>query len=75
MKANMFLKKEVPELVDVIENCCGCAACYAVCPVKAIYMKSDAEGFAYPVIDSGKCIRCYQCLAVCAFIELMKYLF
>lgn len=48
-------------------NCCGCSACYAVCPVSAIAMKPDNEGFLYPEIDSKKCLKCGKCLTVCAF--------
>ncbi len=61
--------KKLPELYSDRENCCGCTACYAVCPVQAIVMRPDEEGFLYPVVDAGKCIRCYQCLSVCAFKE------
>ena len=46
-------------------DCCGCAACYIVCPKEAIKMVEDEEGFEYPQIDESKCIKCYQCLNVC----------
>lgn len=59
--------KELPELYDSRESCCGCSACYAICPVHAIVMEPDNEGFSYPMVDAAKCIRCYQCLSVCAF--------
>lgn len=61
--------KNLPELYLARENCCGCAACYATCPVGAIVMRPDEEGFLYPVVDAMKCIRCYKCLSVCAFKE------
>ena len=44
------------------EECCGCSACYAVCPKEAILMVADDEGFEYPQIEDSKCIRCYQCI-------------
>ena len=47
------------------ENCCGCYACYNICPVDAIKMKVDKKGFYYPVIDDKKCIDCGLCLKVC----------
>lgn len=62
-------KKDLPELYLARENCCGCTACYAICPVCAIAMRPDEEGFLYPVVDAMKCIRCYKCLSVCAFKE------
>ena len=60
------LKKE-PVLFNKKEECCGCTACFAACPVNAIYMQKDAEGFEYPYINSDKCIRCYKCLSVCVY--------
>ena len=44
--------------------CCGCGACYSVCPVGAIEMKEDNEGFLYPFINSN-CIKCKKCMKVC----------
>lgn len=60
-------EKRVPVLYEQKENCCGCSACYSVCQVGAISMKPDEEGFLFPEINSSKCIKCYQCLKVCAF--------
>lgn len=45
--------------------CTGCTACYSACPVNAISMKKDEEGFAYPFIDPDKCINCSLCKTVC----------
>lgn len=47
------------------QNCCGCTACYNICPVSAIEMKADQEGFLYPVVDENKCINCGLCNKVC----------
>lgn len=49
------------------EECCGCTACLAVCPVEAITMTKDQEGFAYPVVDQERCIKCGLCGRMCAF--------
>ena len=49
------------------EDCCGCSACYNICPQGAIIMKPDALGFLYPAIDEEKCIKCGLCKRVCAF--------
>ena len=48
-------------------DCSGCSACADVCPVGAIAMQADAEGFLYPVIDDNKCIHCGKCDRVCGF--------
>lgn len=50
-------------------NCNGCHACYQICPVNAIEMKTDSEGFWYPKVDSSKCIKCKQCIKVCPEIN------
>ena len=60
------MKKE-PILFDEKEECCGCAACYSICPQNAITMLEDEEGFYYPHVDSNRCIKCYLCMKVCAF--------
>ncbi len=51
--------------IDKKENCCGCTACYNICPKKAISMKEDEEGFLYPNIDKSKCIDCGLCDRIC----------
>lgn len=48
-----------------VEGCCGCGACFNVCPKNAISFREDAEGFAYPSVDEGKCIDCSLCVKVC----------
>lgn len=58
-------KKSYPVIYSRKEECCGCTACYAICPRGAIYMKEDEEGFEYPYIREDKCIKCYMCLEVC----------
>ena len=59
--------KDFPVLFQKKEECCGCGACFAVCPKMAISMKMDDEGFEYPIIDQEKCICCYRCQQVCPF--------
>ena len=49
------------------EECCGCTACYSICPTHAIQMKADDEGFLYPSINEKLCIGCHLCEKVCAF--------
>lgn len=60
-------EKRMPKLCDVKNTCCGCSACYAVCPVQAITMQPDEEGFLYPIVDPKTCIHCYRCEKVCPF--------
>ncbi len=64
-----LLRKEVTMLkVPVDKNeCCGCSGCADVCPVTAIKMQTDEEGFYYPKIDNEKCTDCGLCAKMCAF--------
>ena len=55
--------KPIPVLYKRKEECCGCTACYAICPKEAISMVEDDEGFEYPQIDESKCVCCYQCMS------------
>jgi ferredoxin len=74
--------KKLPELYEHRENCCGCTACYAICPLSGsindgnrpscITMEADEEGFLYPVVNASVCIRCYRCILVCSFKEKQK---
>lgn len=61
------MNKKKHNLYNEKKECCGCSACYAICPVNAIHMGEDDEGFLYPIINFDKCISCYKCLATCAF--------
>ena len=55
------------ELFHEKENCCGCGACYSICPKNAIKMKEDQDGFIYPQIDRDKCVQCGLCKIVCNY--------
>lgn len=47
------------------KNCTGCGACANVCPVGAIEMRQNDEGFLYPHINQTKCINCGLCARTC----------
>ncbi|MCR5670845.1 MAG: 4Fe-4S dicluster domain-containing protein [Butyrivibrio sp.] len=59
------MERAIPILYEKKEDCCGCTACFAICPVYAVEMIEDEEGFEYPVIDPEKCVRCNSCIKVC----------
>lgn len=48
------------------KDCNGCGACVYICPVNAISMIEDEEGFLYPKIDENKCIHCDKCKKYCS---------
>lgn len=53
-------------------NCTSCFACYNVCPVNAIDMVEDKEGFKYPKVNLEKCIKCGLCDKICPVINKEK---
>lgn len=59
-----------PTIVDQLkkEHCCGCESCANACPVNAITMMADEEGFLYPHVDHDKCIKCGLCVKKCPVI-------
>ncbi len=64
-----YKTKSIPVLYLRKEDCCGCTACYAICPQGAITMIPDEKGFEYPHVDKSKCIRCHICMKVCPIKE------
>lgn len=59
------MERKNPVLYRRKEECCGCYACFSICPKEAISMSEDKEGFVYPNINAEKCIRCFACERVC----------
>lgn len=53
-------------------NCYGCELCKDICPVQAIEMVEDEEGFKYPKIDKEKCIKCGLCEKNCIYRKNIK---
>jgi len=49
------------------QMCSGCFVCKEICPVNAIDIVIDEEGFRYPQINQEKCIECGKCRQACAF--------
>ena len=50
------------------EDCTGCAACASVCPVNAITMAPDHEGFLRPAVGDA-CILCRRCEQTCPILH------
>ena len=53
--------------VDAVSpsRCVGCHACFNICPVRAITMVENEEGFKYPQLDKQTCVNCGKCEKVC----------
>lgn len=59
------MKNNISKKENEINYCTSCQLCSAVCPVDAIEIKLDTEGFYNPVVDNKKCINCGKCIFVC----------
>lgn len=61
------------KIESLADNCTSCAACFNVCPVNAIEMSEDAEGFYVPKVDYDKCIGCSKCDNTCPQLNNHDY--
>lgn len=54
-------------MINIINkvDCCGCNACFNICPKDCIVMFRDNEGFLYPKVNVKDCIECDLCVKVC----------
>ena len=57
---------------DHKKDCSGCHGCFNACPVHAISMQCDVEGFWYPWVDEKKCVHCGRCVSVCQIFNQKK---
>lgn len=58
--------------IDNKKKCCGCTACFEICPKQCIELVEDIEGFIYPKVDISICINCHLCESVCPTINMLK---
>ena len=64
----MLQETKQNNIQDILNNdtCCGCGACAAICPVGAIKIIQDKQGFYKAEINTEKCISCGLCSRICA---------
>lgn len=56
-------------LAEEKKHCTGCSACLNICPVNAIHMEKNAQGFLYPVVDPDVCTECKRCERICPKLQ------
>lgn len=61
------------KILSLIDSCTGCFACQNSCPVDAISLPENEEGFYFPVVDTDKCINCCLCDKICPAINEPEY--
>ena len=67
-RAEQTAESAVPDRILADHSlCCGCGACKSVCPVSAITVSRNEEGFFRAKADEGQCIGCGKCVRVCPF--------
>lgn len=57
------------KILTLTDNCTGCFACQNACPVDAISLPENEEGFYFPVVATDKCINCGLCDKICPAIN------
>jgi coenzyme F420-reducing hydrogenase beta subunit len=60
--------KPAIELIGA-DRCTGCYGCYSSCPVQAIVMDLNEEGFLVPFVNDGKCTNCGLCQEHCPILS------
>lgn len=50
--------------------CAGCGACVSACPVDALRLTPDEDGYYRACVDYDKCINCGKCVKVCPALKL-----
>ena len=58
-------------MIDIVDkrDCTGCWGCANICPKSCITMKTDKEGFDYPIVDESTCVKCKKCINVCPILH------
>lgn len=54
------------------KNCCGCMACFTVCPKKCITQKNGNLGAVFPEVNMDTCVNCGKCETVCPMLNKVK---
>ena len=67
---NLKNEKNFIKEKSITNYCCGCGACKTICPVNAIEIKMDNDGFYQYFLDKNKCMNCGKCKNICPMVKL-----
>lgn len=58
-------------MIGIVDNkdCTGCWGCANICPKSCITMKTNKEGFDYPIVNEDDCIKCKKCIDACPILH------
>ena len=58
-------------MIAIVDNkdCTGCWGCANICPKSCITMKTNKEGFDYPIVNEDNCIKCKKCIDACPILH------
>lgn len=58
-------------MIDIVDkkDCTGCWACANICHKSCITMKTDKDGFDYPIVNESICIKCKKCINICPILH------
>ena len=65
--------KQQNNILSVSSICCGCGACYAVCPKGIISIPLNKDGFYQIDIKEDECVSCGKCVKVCPYLNTEKH--
>lgn len=71
-KAIIGENNNIIDLLNKHYKCTGCRMCAQICPLNAIDMKENEEGFLEPIINKEKCIKCGLCFKRCPQLNEIK---
>lgn len=52
-------------VIEIEKKCVGCGVCVDICPVEALRLSHNRDGFYKPVFSNNACINCGKCQDVC----------
>ena len=65
-------EKNDRKITKLKSQCTGCFACMNACPVNAITLPENREGFYFPRINYSVCINCGQCDSICPVLNVTQ---